>query len=136
MATKSGDPPPLTRDEFERVWNAKRDRVISFIASFGRSFGPFTDTDFWVVDDDFDIYLIQVEINNVDLLQPEVIYGLRDMLDEEPEFAITVAVVPPDGVKWPRMGLSLVRGLIIDGLKRDFLPAPYRNLHYAGSRPD
>jgi len=134
--TNSGRRRPLTREAFEPIWNAKRARVIAFLESFGKSFGPFTDTDFWVVDDDLDLYVIQVEINTVDLLQPQVIYGLRDMLDEDPEFAITVAVVPSDGIKWPRMGLTLERGLIIDGLKREFLPAPYCNLHYAGSRPD
>jgi hypothetical protein len=45
-------------------------------------------------------------------------------------------VVPPDGVKRPRMGLTLEKDQITDGLKRGYLPAPYNTLHYAGSRPD
>jgi hypothetical protein len=34
------------------------------------------------------------------------------------------------------MGITLEKGVIIDGLKRDYLPVEFRDLHYEGSRPD
>lgn len=33
-------------EEFEPIWNAKRERVIAFLEGFGKSFCPFTETDF------------------------------------------------------------------------------------------
>lgn len=126
----------MTRDEFLPIWNDMRDRVISHLESFGKAIGPFGDKDFWVVDDDYDLFLIQVEVMALDLLDPPVIYGLRDLLDMHPRFAITVAVVPPRRTAWPRMGLTLEKGLIVDGLKRDHLPEGIRGVRYDGARPD
>ncbi|MGO3929541.1 hypothetical protein [Rhodopseudomonas pseudopalustris] len=126
----------MTDEEFLRVWNELRDRVIAYLESLGKTIDAFGDKDFWVVDDDFGLFLVQVEIMDLDLLQPQVIYGLRDLLNGYPEFAITVAVVAPRGIDWPRMGISLVKGQIVDGLKRWALPPAYQHLHYEGSRPD
>lgn len=119
------------------LWTALRERIIAYFESLDKVIDPFGHKDFWVVDEDLglSVALVQVEIMTLDLLDPPVIYGLRDLLREYPGFAITVAVVPPDGAKWPGMGISLFQGEIIDGLKRSFLPLPYRNLHYLGSRP-
>lgn len=134
--TNAGGERPNTRDGFLPIWNDLRSRVIAYLEDTGKRFGPFTDTDFWVVDDDFGVCLIQVEVLDLDLLRPEVIHGLRALLIGYPGFAITVAVVPPKGAEWPRMGLSLLPDVIVDGLKRSYLPTEYRRLEYEGSRPD
>ncbi|MBI5130392.1 MAG: hypothetical protein HZA66_13195 [Rhodopseudomonas palustris] len=126
----------FSREEFVPLWTALRERIIAHFESMGKIIDPFGKRDFWVVDEDIGVALVQVEIMTLDLLDPPVIYALRDLLQEYPGFAITVSVVPPDGAKWPGMGISLFQGEIIDGLKRSFLPPPYRNLHYLGSRPE
>lgn len=122
----------LSRDEFFRIWSELRDRTIVYLESFGNSFGPFTDTDFWVVDDDLDLYLLQVEVGVLELLRPDVIHGLRDILADYPEFgmAIRVNFHGKGGETWPAMGITIYRGEIVDGLKRDYLPAEFRSLSY------
>lgn len=62
----------LPREEFLPLWTSLRERVIAYLEETGKRFGPFTATDFWVVDDDFNLCLIQVEILDLDLLQPAV----------------------------------------------------------------
>jgi hypothetical protein len=129
----------LTRDEFVPIWTELRDRVIGYLEGLGMSIDPFGHKDFWVVDHDLNIAMVQVEISNLALLHPPVIYGLRDLLVDYPHFAITVAVIGPhgaDGARWPRMGISLYKGQIIDGLKRAYLPGELREVRYAGSIPD
>ena len=117
-------------------WASLRDHVIRYLESFGKRFGPFTDTDFWVVDEYYSIGLVQVEVLALDLFDPPVIFGLQALLIDYPQFGITVAAVPPDGVRWPRMGVSILPDVIVDGLKRAYLPEKYRTLHYEGSRAD
>jgi hypothetical protein len=126
----------LTRDQFVPIWTELRDRVIFYLEGFGMRIDAFGHKDFWVVDDDLNIAMVQVEISNLALLHPPVIYGLRDLLADYPPFAITVAVIGPDGARWPRMGISLYKGQIIDGLKRAYLPGELRDVQYAGSIPD
>lgn len=125
-----------SREEFIPLWTSLRDRVIANFEVRGKVIDPFGHKDFWVVDEDIGVALVQIEIMSLDLLDPPVVYDLRDLLREYPGFGITVSVVPPDGTKWPGMGISLFQGEIIDGLKRSFLPASCRNLHYEGARPD
>ncbi|MGP9811885.1 hypothetical protein ACTZWT_10275 [Rhodopseudomonas sp. NSM] len=126
----------MTREKFLQTWSELRDRAIAYLEGFGKEIDPLGHKDFWVVDDDYDLYLLQVEIMSLDLLQPAVIYGLRDLLRDYPDFAMTVAVVAPHGITWPRMGITLFEGQIIDGLKRGSLPLPYQEIQYKGSRPD
>ncbi|MFC0241266.1 hypothetical protein [Rhodopseudomonas telluris] len=125
----------FTREEFLPLWTALRERIIGYFESLGKAIDPFGRKDFWVVDDDLGIALVEIEITTLELLDPPVIYALRDMLREYPGFAITVSVALP-GTNWPGMGIALVQGEIVDGLKRSFLPPPYCNLHYFGSRPE
>jgi hypothetical protein len=70
------------------------------------------------------------------MLAPDIISRLQSLLHERSVWQISVAVhVPGTKPGWPVMGLTIRRHEIVDGLRRNYFPEPYRNFHYKGSRP-
>jgi hypothetical protein len=56
---------------------------------------------------------------------------LQRLLADAPGWEILVAIdVPGTERTWPRMGLVVRRDEIIDNLRRDVLPEPYRSLSF------
>lgn len=98
--------------------------------------GVSRDKDFWVDDDNFGTFQQKVYFRNLRLLEPAVIRSLQALLRKNPAWEIVVAIsVPGDGDAWPDMGLDIRADEIIDDLKREYLPAEFRNIYYAGGRP-
>lgn len=128
-------------DEEKRLydqWSAARERIIAFFKGLGKTIGYFNDTDVLVVDDMMASDWIEVEITDYSLLDPVIIDSFRALLAELPRMLVTIRVGYPGPYRkdWQGMGLSIHDGKIRDGLKRDYLPAPYNAVRYTNSRPE
>ena len=89
-----------------------------------------------MVQDNWGGPLHQIEIHSLHLLEPAVIKSLQGPLRDFPEWEIVVRVdVPRKEEVWPGMGLTIYADSICDALKREFLPAEYRDLSYEGAIP-
>jgi len=89
-----------------------------------------------LVQDNWGGPLHQIEIHSLHLLEPAVIKSLQGPLRDFPEWEIVVRVdVPGKEEVWPGMGLTIYADSICDALKREFLPAEYRDLSYEGAIP-
>jgi hypothetical protein len=117
------------------TWEELRRLMRRVLGRFG-SEGVSRDEDFWIDDDNFGTPQQKVYFRNLRLLEPIVIKSLQALLQEKPAWEIVVAIsVPGEGNAWPDMGLTIRAREILDGLKREYLPAEFRNSHYEGSRP-
>lgn len=119
-------------------WSAARQRVVAFFSGLRKSIGYFSDSDVSVLDDMMAPNWIRVEIADFSLLDPEVIDDFRALIAEMPRMLVTIRVCHPDPHRkdWPGMGLTICDGKIRDGLKREYLPAPYNAVRYTNSRPE
>ncbi len=119
----------------DKIWTELYRQVVEFLGRFG-SESPFTGGDFFVVDDNYGWRRIIVNIFDLKMLNPEIVVSLRDLLANLPDWEIVYALdVPGKETEWPDMGLTIRKHEIVDGLRREFLPEPYRSLVIPGSRP-
>jgi hypothetical protein len=67
------------------------------------------------------------------MLRSVVVARLKQILVDLAGWHITVRVdVPGTEEAWPLMGISIFRDRIIDHLKREYLPAEFRQITYEG----
>lgn len=126
----------LEPDEVEqqRGFSILYDRALQYLSEFGRD--DWRDGDFWIVDDNYGPKQHKIYFQNYRLLAPAIIRGLQNLLEDHPDWA-WVVVVLPHGVAddWPEMGLIVRKHEIIDGLKRELFPKEFQSLQYEGARP-
>lgn len=92
--------------------------------------------DFWINEDNYGWHRISVGVQNLTLLRPIIIDELRGFLADFPDWEITVAVdVLGYEKSWPRMGVTIRKHEIVDGLQRDYFPEEFRGYQYPDSRP-
>jgi hypothetical protein len=118
------------------AWEHLYEKVCAAMEAFGAEDSFQVLGDYWVQDDYWGYPQVKVYVRNVALLEPPVVAALQNCLAEFPGSEIVVAVaVRGSGETWPEMGLVIRLHEIIDGLRRSYLPARFRNLSYAGARP-
>lgn len=118
----------------ERQWGELYDALASVLMPLGKDDG-FGKGDFWLMDENWGIYQQKLDLQNLDLLKPDVVRRLQGVLVAYPDWDIVVSVdVPAHEHDWPPMGLIIRAKEIIDGLQRRYLPTEFRNLTYEGSR--
>ncbi len=119
----------------DKEWTILHDQITNLLDQFGTK-DPVGKGDYWLVDDNLGRQRHQVEINNLNFLQPHIIKALQALLADFPTWYITVQVLGPDKEnEWPGMGLMIYPDEIIDELQREFLPQEFRNIQYEGARP-
>jgi hypothetical protein len=119
-------------DAHERIWQSLHDKATAALDAFGTK-DYRGRADYWIVDDDWGPDLLQVEIKNPRMLQRDAIGALKRLLDDYPGWQIIVRVFARKGESpLPEMGLLISDGRVFDHLKRDFLPAEFRQLTYEG----
>lgn len=122
-------------DEQEARWVFFYDETRRVLQQFG-SEDYVGRGDYLVVDDNYGYRRTQVEVHRLAMLQPEVIHALRALLADAPDWEITVTVdIPGTENVWPRMGLTIRKSEIIDGLRREHFPPELQRVRYEGSRP-
>ena len=114
------------------VWRDLHDKASEVLDAFGKK-DHLGQADYWIVDDDWGLDFIRVEVQNLQLLRPVVVGKLKHILADSPGWHIAVRVDVPGREKtWPLIGILIFRGRVIDHLKREYLPAEFRNISYEG----
>ncbi|MDB5502325.1 MAG: hypothetical protein JWR89_2227 [Tardiphaga sp.] len=117
------------------IWTNLYRRIVGVMKKYGRE-DACGEGDFWVVDDDYGWRRHTICIFNLNLFSPDVVGDLHQLLGGIPDWTIVLVLdVPQSGKEWPPMGVTIRRNEIIDGLLRQYLPAPFRALQIPGSRP-
>jgi hypothetical protein len=114
------------------VWQSLHDRATEVLDAFGKK-DCGGRADYWIVDDDWGLDFIRVEAQNLQLLGRVVGGKLKQLLGDFPGWHIAVRIdVPGKEKTWPLMGILIFRGRVIDHLKREVLPAEFRQISYEG----
>ena len=124
-----------TEERLEKEWKELYERIKAVLQPYGED--DIDGGDFYVVDEIFESYVHQVEMHQLDMLQPKVIKSLQGVLAGYPDWEIEISVsIPKAKISIdPGEGLTLRDDAIIDGLDRKLLPKEYRDFVYEGSRP-
>jgi hypothetical protein len=121
-------------DEQASVWELLYEQVCALLKIYGIENG-FGEADFLVVDDNYGWREVHIEVHRLRMLAPPIIVELQSLLQSFPGWQISVAVhVPGTKPDWPPMGLKIRGHEIVDGLRRQYFPEPYRSFRYEGSR--
>lgn len=132
IEAKSQSDNPEESCAHERIWQSLHDKATDVLDAFGTK--DFRGrADYWIVDHDWGLDFIRVEAQNLQMLRPVVVDRLKQILVDFPGWHIAVRVdVPATEEAWPLMGILIFRGRVIDHLKRDYLPAEFRQTTYSG----
>jgi hypothetical protein len=119
----------------DQVWSDLYRRIAGLLRKYGKE-EPTGDGDYWVVDDNYGWRRHTINFFTLKMLNPTIIAELRALLKDAAGWEIVVALdVPGKENEWPPMGVTIRNHEIIDGLRREYLPEPYRRLVIQGSRP-
>ena len=114
----------------ERIWQNLHDKATEVLDAFGRK-DYRGRADYWIVDDDWGLDFIRVEVQNLQLFQPAVVERLKRLLADFPGWHIAVRVdARGAGESWPLMGILIFPDRVIDHLKREYLPEEFRAWRY------
>jgi hypothetical protein len=120
--------------EQEKQWDHLYTEMSQTLQRFGQE-DAFGGADYWLLDDNWGNHQQKVEIQNLNLIRPEVVSSLQKTLVDFPDWEIVVAVdVPGHETDWPAMGLIIRGHEIIDGLRRQYFPTEFQNIEYENSR--
>ena len=74
--------------------------------------------DYWLLDENWGRYRQELEIQNLNLLQPHIVKSLQALLADLPNWYITARVDVPGKEKiWPGMGVIIYPDEIVDELQ-------------------
>jgi hypothetical protein len=117
------------------IWHRLYQAASGLLAKHGVE-NSIGDGDYWLNEDNYGWHRISVGVQNLTLFRPDIIAGLRAFLADYPGWEITVAVdVIGKEKSWPRMGVTVRKHEIVDGLQRQLLPEEFRGYYYPDSRP-
>lgn len=121
---------------YQEQWDALYEVIASTLAPYGVESATTDSGDYWIVDRPYGYDQHNVNISNLRMLDPEIVYSLQGVLKEFPgwEIFITVYVPSSERDRWPDMGLIIREHEIIDGLQRQYFPPEYQSIQYEGSR--
>ena len=123
------------RDVEAALFEALYRDVLSALAPFGVHDG-LDPGDYHVLGDYWGHPQVLVSAD-LKMLRIEVIDALRALLTDRKNWEIVFALWEPGTEKsWPRMGLRIRTHEVLDGLKRGFLPEPYRHFICRDLRPE
>lgn len=106
------------RQEWERLYG----ELVEFLRPKGRN-SAFWEGDFWIVDDDYGNREQIIHLDNLNLLAEQFISDVQEILASYPEWIIRIGIISPDlNNPWPSMAIIVKRGVIIDQLRREYLP--------------
>ena len=125
---------PHTDERLNREWEELYGRMKLVLQKYGED--HIDGGDYYLVDENFDRYMHQVEFHKLHMLRPEIVMALQSLLADYPDWEIAISLrIPERGIVIdPHEGLTLCDDEIIDALDRTLLPEEYR-FEYQGSHP-
>jgi hypothetical protein len=125
---------PHTDERLNREWEELYGRMKLVLQKYGED--HIDGGDYYLVDENFDRYMHQVEFHKLHMLRPEIVMALQSLLADYPDWEIAISLrIPERGIVIdPHEGLTLCDDEIIDALDRTSLPEEYR-FEYQGSHP-
>jgi hypothetical protein len=116
-------------------WERLYQQVVNLLAPHGVN-NAVGEGDYWVVEDNYGWHRVTVGVHSLKILRPEIVNSLRELLSEHLGWEIVAYVDIPEKEKlWPKMGLTIRKHEIIDGLQRELFPPEFRGFIYSDSRP-
>jgi len=124
----------VTIDKQERDWELIYGEISRTLERFGKE-DAFGKGDYWLVDDNWGNHQQKIEVQNLNLIKPQIVKLLQKILAPYQDWEIVVAIdVLDHKTDWPAMGLVIRSNEIIDGLQRQYFPTEFQNFEYEGSR--
>lgn len=118
----------------EAEWELIYNEINRVLEPYGKE-DAFGKGDYLLVDDNWGNHQQKIEVQNLNLIKPEIVKSLQKILAPYPDWEIVIAIdVRERKVDWPPMGLTVRSDEIIDGLQRQYLPTEFQTLKYKGSR--
>jgi hypothetical protein len=133
----------MSADLQHREWIALYDKIQELLRPLGEEDGTewkdnsyvYVQKDYLLVSDDWGDYQHKLETGNLEFIMPAVINSLRKLLIGYPNWEIVLTLTRSEKESRPAMGLVIRDDEIIDGLRREYLPAAFQSVQYEGSRP-
>jgi len=116
------------RAQQDREWSILCERIREILRRFGEEDDGGERKDYLLVDDNLGLWQHRIETHNLEMVRPNVIELLKTSLIGFPNWEIVVALGDFGG-------LVIRDDEIIDGLRRENVPAEFRTIQYEGSRP-
>jgi hypothetical protein len=122
-----------TEERFNREWKELYERLKLALHKYGED--DIDGGDYYLVEENFDHYMHQVEFHKLHMLRPEIVMALQGLLSGYPDWEIEISLrIPERGIVIdPGQVLTLHDDEIIDALDRELVPKEYR-FEYPGSR--
>ena len=116
------------------LWNELHDKLEALLALRGIE-DSSGERDYWINHDNYGWKRITFGANHLKMLAPDLIGQIRDLLLELPDWEIVAVVdILEKQSQWPKMGLTIRKREIVDGLQRQYFPAEFRSFAYPDSR--
>jgi len=123
------------RDFEAAMFEGLYQEALSVMSRFGRHDGP-EKGDHYILADYWGHPQVLINVN-LSLLRSDIVDALRSLLVTRPGWEIVFALSEPGTETiWPPMGIRIRRDEVLDGLKREFLPEPYRGFVCADLKPE
>jgi hypothetical protein len=117
------------------MWDRVFDHVAALLAQYGSEYFRGRG-DYLLVEDNYGWRRVTFSVQNLKMISPEIVARLREFLVDLPDWEIVAAIdIPGTEKSWPRMGLTIRKHEIVDGLQRQYFPEEFRAYQYADSRP-
>ncbi|HVV78360.1 MAG TPA: hypothetical protein VHD59_01945 [Pseudolabrys sp.] len=122
-------------EEQDFIWQRLHKQVAKLLSRYGVN-DATGKADYLIVDDNYGWHRVIVPVQRLHMFRAEIVAGLRALLQPLPAgWEITYVVdVPGKEKEWPKMGLTIRKHEIIDGLQRHLMPELV-NTFYEGGRP-
>ena len=122
--------------KYQEQWQDLYELIASTLLPYGVESATSDSGDYWIVDRPYGYDQHNVNVSNLKMLDPKIVYSLQEILRKFSgwEIFITVYIPSSEGVRWPDMGLIIRKHEIIDGLQRQYFPPEYQSIQYEGSR--
>src|SRR4029079_6914868 len=109
---------PHTDERLNRGWEELYGRMKLVLQKYGED--HIDGGDYYLIDENFDRYMHQVEFHKLHMLRPEIVMALQSLLADYPDWEIAISLrIPERGILIdPHEGLTLCDDEIIDALDR------------------
>lgn len=121
----------MSDDEQADVWEVLYTRVREVLQQYGEE-DYLGGADYHVLGDNYGFKTINVAFHRLEMLRESTLRELRMLLSGYPDWAVLISIdVPGKESTWPRMGITIRSGEIVDELKRQYFPKEFQSIKFS-----